>query len=95
MALFSRGIIEQKPRVPAKIRSFPELFLSEFAHESVLILNPIVLDAEFNSLSDGIIFNWYHRVKTNPFRLITNSPNAKISKKRNILSGFSMIRLPS
>ena len=61
--------------------------MSRFAHESVLILNPVVLDAEFYSLSDGIIFNGDHCTKPSPFWQIINFAPCKNFRKRKILFG--------
>ena len=71
MALFSRGFIGQKLALFGKLSISPHAKISEkrnilsvFAYESVLIPNPTVLDAEFNSLSDGVIFKGGHVAKT-------------------------------
>ena len=47
----------------SKVSTRLEFFLSEFAYEPVLILILAVLDAEFYSLSTGIIFNGCHPAK--------------------------------
>ena len=47
----------------SKVSTRFEFFLSGFAYEPVLILILAVLDAEFYSLSIGIIFNGGHRAK--------------------------------
>ena len=59
---------------------------TRFAHESVLVINPVVLDAKFYSLSDGIIFKGSHRTKTSPFWQIINfAPYKNFGKKKNLV----------
>ena len=58
----------------------------DVAHESVLILNSVVLHAEFYSLSDGIIFKGGSRAETRPFCQIINfAPCRNFGKKKNLV----------
>ena len=51
----------------SKVSNRFEFFQSGFASEVVLILETVVLNAEFYSLSNGIIFEGGHRAKNATF----------------------------
>ena len=70
----------------SKVSTRFAFFLSGFEHESVLILNLIVLDAKFYSVSDGIIFKGGHGAKTSRFWQIINfAPCKNFRKKKNLV----------
>ena len=66
----------------SKVSTRFEFFLPGFASATVLTLKPVVLDAEFYSLSNGTIFRGGHRAKTANFGQNTHfSPWTKFQKR--------------
>ena len=77
----------------SKVSTRFEFFQSGFASEAVLILETVVLNAEFYSLSNGIIFEAGHRAKNATFRQNTNFHQWKKSKKESISCPDSLLKL--
>ena len=69
----------------SKVSTRFEFFQSGFASEAVLILETVVLNAEFYSLSNGIIFEAGHRTKNATFPQNTNFHQWKKVKKKVFL----------
>ena len=58
---------EVSPKLLAKKPNFDQYFLSRSTSETVLTSNLVVLDAEFYSLSNDIVFNRDYQAKTAGF----------------------------
>ena len=72
----------------SKMRTRFEFFLSRFTYEAVLILNLVVIDAEFYRLSIVLIFRGGHRVKIGG-RCFTLNTRQKSTFHQFSLSGFA------